>query len=101
MAARNSGKPNRRTFLKRSAATAAAGIGAYWVGGCHRVPKTTGKKVIIIGIDGMDPSLCESMMRDGQLPHLAKLRAAGGGTTVGSHLPPQSPVAWANFINGA
>src|SRR6266851_9431755 len=101
MAARNSGKPNRRTFLKRSAATAAAGIGAYWVGGCHRVPKTIGKKVIIIGIDGMDPGLCESMMSAGQLPQLAKLRAAGGFSDLGTSIPPQSPVAWANFINGA
>ena len=93
-------KPNRRTFLKRSAA-AAVGAGVYWAGGCHRAPKTTGKKVIIIGIDGMDPGLCEAMMAAGQLPQLAKLRAAGGFSPLGTSIPPQSPVAWANFINGA
>jgi predicted AlkP superfamily phosphohydrolase/phosphomutase len=101
MPRRTSSKPDRRTFLKRSAAAAAAGVGAYWVGGCHRVAKTTGKKVIIIGIDGMDPRLCEAMMAEGLLPNLAKLRAAGGFSSLITSIPPQSPVAWANFINGA
>ena len=41
------------------------------------------------------------MMKDGQLPNLAKLRDAGGFSQLGTSIPPQSPVAWANFINGA
>src|SRR5260370_38316877 len=41
------------------------------------------------------------MMAEGQLAHLAKLRAAGGFRPLGTSIPPQSPVAWANFINGA
>ncbi len=40
-------------------------------------------------------------MKEGQLPNLAKLRAAGGFSRLGTSIPPQSPVAWANFINGA
>jgi predicted AlkP superfamily phosphohydrolase/phosphomutase len=100
-----SGKPSRRTFLKRSAlaAAAAAGVagGGYWLGSRRRVSRAGGKKVIVIGIDGMDPRLCASMMKDGQLPHLARLRAAGGFSGLGTSIPPQSPVAWANFINGA
>src|SRR5262245_17706422 len=101
MPSRSPRKPTRRTFLKRSAAAATVGLGGYWAGGCHRVAKTTGKKVIIIGIDGMDPRLCESMMKEGQLPNLAKLRAAGTFSSLITSIPPQSPVAWANFINGA
>jgi predicted AlkP superfamily phosphohydrolase/phosphomutase len=57
--------------------------------------------VIVIGIDGMDPVLSKSMMDDGELPNLAKLRAAGGFSPLGTSCPPQSPVAWASFINGA
>ena len=100
-------KPNRRTFLKNSAlaaaavATAGAGVGGYWMGRRNRAPKSIGKKVIVIGIDGMDPRLCESLMKEGRLPHLAKLSAAGGFSPLGTSTPPQSPVAWANFINGA
>jgi predicted AlkP superfamily phosphohydrolase/phosphomutase len=58
-------------------------------------------RVIIIGIDGMDPRLCEELMSTGQLPNLAKLRKSGGYRVLGTSIPPQSPVAWANFINGA
>jgi predicted AlkP superfamily phosphohydrolase/phosphomutase len=101
-------KPNRRKFLKRSAvagiaAGAAAGIGAggYWLGGKRRASRAIGKKVIVIGIDGMDPRLCDSMMAEGLLPNLARLRASGGFSDLGTSIPPQSPVAWANFINGA
>jgi predicted AlkP superfamily phosphohydrolase/phosphomutase len=105
-------KPHRRTFLKAAAGTAAvaaagAGAAAYWVGGRHSAPKGGGKKVIVIGIDGMDPRLTEFMMntRDErgrpQLPNLAKLREQGGFSPLGTSIPPQSPVAWANFITGA
>jgi predicted AlkP superfamily phosphohydrolase/phosphomutase len=100
-------KPNRRRVLK-GAAIAGAGVAAaglagagIYVGGVNRVSRAAGKKVIVIGIDGMDPRLSEGMMRDGLLPNLAKLRAAGGFSPLGTSIPPQSPVAWANFINGA
>jgi predicted AlkP superfamily phosphohydrolase/phosphomutase len=95
-------KINRRSFLKRTAAAAAVGAGAsFWLGGCSRVSRAAGKKVIVIGVDGMDPRLCERLMQEGKLPHLDKLRAAGGFRPLGTSIPPQSPVAWANFINGA
>jgi predicted AlkP superfamily phosphohydrolase/phosphomutase len=40
-------------------------------------------------------------MQAGKLPNLAKMAAAGGFSELGTSIPPQSPVAWANFINGA
>jgi predicted AlkP superfamily phosphohydrolase/phosphomutase len=97
---------NRRVFLKRSALAAAAGAaavgaGSFWLGSRRRASRGLGRKVIVIGIDGMDPGLSESMMNAGRLPHLAKLRALGGFNRLGTSTPPQSPVAWANFINGA
>ncbi|HVX12405.1 MAG TPA: alkaline phosphatase family protein [Pirellulales bacterium] len=95
---------NRRTFLKRSALAGGAvglGAGAYWVGGRRRTSRSVGKKVIVIGVDGMDPRLCETMMQEGLLPNLARLRDSGGFSDLGTSIPPQSPVAWANFINGA
>src|SRR5439155_7214091 len=95
-------KPSRRTFLKRAAATGAGVAGAgLFLGAVNRVSRSAGKKVIVVGIDGMDPRLSESMMQEGLLPNLAKLRAAGGFSPLGTSTPPQSPVAWANFINGA
>jgi predicted AlkP superfamily phosphohydrolase/phosphomutase len=99
-------KINRRTFLKRTAIAATAGAatigaGSYWLGSKRRVSSSIGKKVIVIGVDGMDPGLTETMIHQGQLPNLAKLRDAGGFSRLGTSIPPQSPVAWANFINGA
>jgi predicted AlkP superfamily phosphohydrolase/phosphomutase len=96
-------KPSRRTFLKKTAATAAVGLGAagVWLGSVSRVSRAAGKKVIVVGIDGMDPRLSESMMQEGLLPNLSRLRASGGFSSLGTSIPPQSPVAWANFINGA
>jgi len=96
-------KLNRREFLKDSAIVTAAfsaGLGtksAY----AGRKRSKVGKKVIVIGIDGMDPVLSEKMMREGNLPNFARLAEAGGFRTLGTSIPPQSPVAWANFINGA
>jgi predicted AlkP superfamily phosphohydrolase/phosphomutase len=49
----------------------------------------------------MDPRLSERMIKEGLLPNLAKLSAGGGFSSLGTSTPPQSPVAWANFINGA
>lgn len=40
-------------------------------------------------------------MDQGDLPHLSRLRQAGGYRPLGTSIPPQSPVAWANFITGA
>jgi predicted AlkP superfamily phosphohydrolase/phosphomutase len=106
MAEQTPGKVNRRRFLKGAAIAGAAGVagvaaGGYWLGSRLLAPRTVGKKVIVIGIDGMDPRLCETMMKAGKLPNLAKLRATGGFSPLGTSIPPQSPVAWANFINGA
>jgi predicted AlkP superfamily phosphohydrolase/phosphomutase len=106
MADASSSNLNRRRFLKRSAIGVAAGAvavgaGGYWIGSRRRVSRAAGKKVIVIGIDGMDPILSETMMKAGQLPHLARLREVGGFSPLGTSIPPQSPVAWANFINGS
>ncbi len=94
---------NRRDFLKATTATAA---GLTWAtalkpvwGGASTSPQR--KKVVIIGIDGMDPNLAQSMMDAGKLPAFDKLRREGGYSKLGTSTPPQSPVAWASFINGA
>ena len=95
---------NRRTLLQGTAATlAAAGVGAasYWLGSVTRASRSLGKKVIVIGIDGMDPRLSSSLMKQGLMPNFVKISSQGGFSNLGTSVPPQSPVAWANFINGA
>ncbi len=60
----------------------------------------TAKKVLVLGLDGMDPHLTEIWMSQGKLPAFARLRAQGDFRPLQTSIPPQSPVAWSNFITG-
>ena len=57
-------------------------------------------KVVMLGLDGLDPDRCELLMDRGELPHLAKLRDSGGYRRLGTSMPALSPVAWSTFATG-
>jgi len=58
------------------------------------------RKAIVIGFDGMEPSLAERFMNQGHLPHFSRLRDRGTYRHLRSTLPPLSPVAWSTFQTG-
>ncbi|HWP48978.1 MAG TPA: alkaline phosphatase family protein [Candidatus Limnocylindrales bacterium] len=58
------------------------------------------KKVIVIGLDGFEPKIVESMLAAGELPNLEKLRSQGGYSRVRTTYPAQTPVAWSTFATG-
>jgi predicted AlkP superfamily phosphohydrolase/phosphomutase len=58
------------------------------------------RKVIVIGLDGLEPGIVEAMLGRGELPNLAKIRAAGGYTRLKTTYPAQTPVAWSSFMTG-
>lgn len=58
------------------------------------------KRVVIVGLDGLDPKLVERMIDEGKLPNLAKLRDDGSYSRLGTTLPALSPVAWSTFQTG-
>ena len=58
------------------------------------------KKTIVLGIDGMDPRILGRMMEEGKMPNFSKLAAQGSFMPLGTSIPPQSPVAWSDFITG-
>ncbi len=58
------------------------------------------KKVIVIGLDGLDEEIVKTMLASGELPHLARLRAEGGYSPVATTTPAQTPVAWSTFATG-
>ena len=66
----------------------------------HAYRKAKVKRVVIIGLDGMDPGLAARYMRQGKLPHLSKLRDTGTFCSLATTLPPISPVAWSSFLTG-
>jgi len=57
-------------------------------------------RMIVLGIDGLDPILLQQYMDEGILPSFAKLATEGSFIKLGTSIPPQSPVAWSNFITG-
>lgn len=67
-------------------------------GGPHHRP--LGRRVIVLGFDGMDYALTRDLMAAGRLPHFAELARRGRFGPLGTSIPPQSPVAWASFITG-
>ncbi|MGB8953307.1 MAG: alkaline phosphatase family protein [Candidatus Aminicenantales bacterium] len=62
--------------------------------------KETSKKMLILGLDGVDPHLVNVWMGQGKLPAFRRLAAQGGFRRLETSIPPQSPVAWSNFIAG-
>jgi predicted AlkP superfamily phosphohydrolase/phosphomutase len=62
--------------------------------------RPVGRRVVVLGFDGMDHELTAQMIQTGRLPGLARLAATGGFSALGTTVPPQSPVAWSSFITG-
>jgi len=56
--------------------------------------------VVILGIDGMDPDLLRTFVDRGLMPNFERFIAEGSFSPLGTSIPPQSPVAWSNFITG-
>jgi predicted AlkP superfamily phosphohydrolase/phosphomutase len=66
---------------------------------CGRPPADT-TRVIVLGFDGMDYALTRELMAEGRMPNFSRLAAEGSFAPLGTSVPPQSPVAWSNFITG-
>jgi predicted AlkP superfamily phosphohydrolase/phosphomutase len=58
------------------------------------------KKVIVIGLDGLEPSIVEAMLGRGELRNLAKIRISGSYSRLRTTYPAQTPVAWSSFATG-
>jgi predicted AlkP superfamily phosphohydrolase/phosphomutase len=78
------------------AAAAAVALSAF---ACSGSP-AAGARVIVLGFDGLDPTLVSDLMARGKLPNFARLAAQGTFSPLGTTIPPQSPVAWSTFTTG-
>ena len=61
---------------------------------------STQTRMILLGIDGMDPVMLQRFMDQGEMPNFSRLAAQGGYMRLDTSVPPQSPVAWSNLITG-
>jgi predicted AlkP superfamily phosphohydrolase/phosphomutase len=58
------------------------------------------RKVIFLGLDGLDPGLTERFMQEGKLPNFSRLMSQGGFRRLRTTFPALSPVAWSTFATG-
>ncbi len=58
------------------------------------------KRVVILGLDGMDPGLLTKLMLEGRMPHFSKLALRGVFRPLDTSVPSMSPVAWSTFATG-
>ncbi len=58
------------------------------------------KRVVVLGLDGLDYRLTEKLLAEGKLPHMAALREQGCFKPLATTVPPISPVAWSSFQTG-
>ena len=82
---------------------AAMGTTARLAAGGTRLPAAKHPRVVVLGIDGFDPDLLRKAVeeRPDLMPNFKRLIEEGDGVfDLGTSNPPQSPVAWSNFITG-
>ena len=88
-------KPAAAAALCRAILLAGALLGA---GGCHSAGDAP--RLLVLGIDGMDPQILSRLMDAGRMPNHEALAVSGGFVPLATTMPPQSPVAWSSFITG-
>ncbi|MEN8149645.1 MAG: alkaline phosphatase family protein [Planctomycetota bacterium] len=57
-------------------------------------------RVIVVGLDGMDPGLTRKFLEEGRLPNLKALGEEGHFGPLGTATPSISPCAWSTFMTG-
>src|SRR5437588_1722041 len=57
-------------------------------------------KVIVVGLDGLEPSIVERMLERNELPNFANLRRTGSYVRLRTTYPAETPVAWSSFATG-
>lgn len=57
-------------------------------------------KVLVLGMDGLDPRRVSAMIDRGEMPNFARLRDTGSLCALATSNPAESPVAWSSLAAG-
>jgi predicted AlkP superfamily phosphohydrolase/phosphomutase len=95
----------KRQALRRRSAWTVACLAAMLLGvlsgaSCGSRKPAGGRRVIVLGFDGLDYDLTRELIAAGRMPAFAALASGGTFAPLGTTIPPQSPVAWSSFITG-
>ena len=89
---------DRRDFVKLLAGTAAAaGCGLPFA---SLRSSAVDRKLIVLGLDGLDPTMVKLLIDTGRAPNFKRLAEMGSFSRLATTMPALSPVAWASFITG-
>ncbi|MCD6415387.1 MAG: alkaline phosphatase family protein [Planctomycetes bacterium] len=99
---------SRRTFLKTAGVAAGAAAVSYGAWQALRAPgphvgdklMTRYDKVILLGIDGLDPRIVTRLRAEGAAPNFDRLWRQGCGGALRTVTPSQSPVVWSSMATG-
>lgn len=59
------------------------------------------KRLLLLGMDGLDPNVLDELIGQGQLPNFKSLSQTGSYARMATSNPSESPVAWASIATGA
>lgn len=63
--------------------------------------KNVARKLVVLGLDGLDPRVVRDLMEQGRLPNMEALARKGCFTELATTTPAISPTAWSSFMVGA
>jgi predicted AlkP superfamily phosphohydrolase/phosphomutase len=67
---------------------------------CSRPARPAHPKLVVIGFDGLDPTLLDLYLKRGEMPAFARLIKSGTLSKLGTTVSPESPTSWASFATG-
>jgi len=73
---------------------------ALCVATCACNQTSAARRVIVLGIDGLDPGTVDLMMSEGKMPNFARLRQGGAYGRLLSSRPILSPIIWTTIATG-
>jgi predicted AlkP superfamily phosphohydrolase/phosphomutase len=68
--------------------------------GCGRPATPERQKLVILGFDGLDPTLLDLYLKRGEMPAFARLIKTGTLSRLETTVSPESPTSWASFATG-
>ncbi len=101
---------DRRKFIEMALKTGGGlylGANGLLMSGCDRPEDISAipvngkfKRVILLGMDGLDPKVLSELMDRGDMPNFKSLAGKGTISSLATSIPPQSPTAWSTIATG-
>lgn len=84
--------------MRPTSCLAVAALALGLLAGCARRPEPG--RVIVLGLDGLDPDVVALLVAEGKLPTLARLSASGASGRLRASRPLLSPILWTTVATG-